>query len=338
MSLKKKVIILSIFVFFISICGAYAILDFHNADNSIVNGLDLNETDASGCCSVVVQLENNSSILSYRRDASSGADIHIEQVDWHGKQAAKQYKVDGGYFNHVIVTNDGWIIGLGGADDGVDNQKCENITASMINDNFTISTDKLEQIQAIKQAHNKGHVVIKAPNGNYGFATPQIVKTGHLDPGQYISMPNHYSYSRAGEISLNDTDKIRTMTDLARSDMYGLSRRGITVYDFQTHADNNTTDIYVSNDDGSLFGMATGGMIDDVYYNNTVIKGGDIPIAPNFKYIESMSFTNDTVNGNSTYDSFVSILCIIGFVVFVAILFFVVYHAIRALRYSRRRR
>lgn len=337
MNSKKKIIILSIFVFFISICGAYAILDFHNTDNLIVNGLDLNETDGSGCCSVVVQLENNSSILSYRRDAESYADIHIEQVDWHGKQAAKQYKVDGGYFNHVIVTNDGWIIGLGGADDGIDNQICENITASMVTAN-NISTAKLEEIQAIKAAHNKGHVVIKAPNGDYGFATPQIVKTGHLDPGQYISMPNHYSYSRSGEISLNDTDKITTMTDLARSDMYGLSRRGITVYDFQTHANNNTTDIYVSNDDGSLFGMATGSMIDDVYYNNTVIKGGDIPIAPSSKHIELMTFSNETsTGGSSIFDNFVNLLCIIGFVILVAVLFFLIYHAIRALRYTRRR-
>ena len=204
----------------------------------------------------------------------------------------------------------------------------------MVNDNNTISKEKLEQIQDIKKAYNKGHVVIKAPNGNYGFATPQIVKTGHLDPGQYISMPNHYSFSRSGNIDLKSTDKIKIMTDLARSDMYGLSRRGITIYDFQVHENNNTTDIYVSNDDGSLFGMTTGYMIDDVYYNDTVIKGGDIPIAPNYKFIESMTFSKE----DSTLDGLFLGLYIIGFVIFVAILFFVVYHAVRAIRYNRRYR
>ena len=334
MRFNKKYIILSIIVLFISICGVYAILDHQNTDNAIVDTIQNNDTDASGCCSVVVQLENNSSILSYRRDANNTADIHIEQIDWHGHNAIRQYKVDGGYFTHVIVTSDGWIIGLGGIDDGIDNQRCENITAEIVNENNTISKEKLEEIQAIKQAYNKGHVVVKAPNGNYGFATPQIVKTGHLDPGQYISMPNHYSFSRSGNIELNTTDKVKVMTDLARSDMYGLSRRGITVFDFQVNENNNTTDIYVSNDDGSLFGMTTGYMIDDVYYNDTVIKGADIPIAPNYKFIESFSFAAE----NSLVNNFFTLLYIIGFVIFVAILFFVVYHAVRALRYTRRRR
>ena len=334
MRFNKKYIILCIIVLFISICGVYAILDHQNTDNPIVDSVKNNDTDASGCCSVVVQLENNSSILSYRRDANSTADIHIEQVDWHGYKAIKQYKVDYGYFNHVIVTSDGWIIGLGGIDDGIDNERCENITAEMVNENNTISQDKLEQIQAIKQSYNKGHVVVKAPNGNYGFATPQIVKTGHLDPGQYISMPNHYSFSRSGNIDLNSSDKIEIMTDLARSDMYGLSRRGITIFDFQVNQNNNTTGIYVSNDDGSLFGMTTGYMIDDYYYNNTVIKGGDIPVAPNYKFIDTVTFAPE----NTTVDNFINIVYIIGFVIFVAILFFVVYHAVRALRYTRRYR
>ena len=333
MNFKKKVIILSIFVFFISICGVYSILDHQNTDNSIVNCLDTNETDPSGCCSVVVQLENNSSILSYRRDANLTADIHIEQVNWHGKDAIKQYKVDYGYFNHIIVTSDGWIIGLGGIDDGIDNQKCENITATMINDNYTISKEKLEQIQEIKKAYKKGHVVIKAPNGNFGFATPQIVKTGHLDPGQYISIPNHYSFSRSGNIALNDTDKIKTMTDLARSDMYGLSRRGIMVYDVHIGDNNNTTDIYVSNDDGSLFGMVTGYMIDDIYYNNSVIKGDEIPIAPDYKYIGSLSYTSE----GSLLDNLFILVSIIAFVVFIGILFYFVYSFIRFMRYRNRR-
>ena len=333
MNFKRKLIILSIIIFFISICGAYAIFDNQNTDNTIANYIDTNETDDSGCCSVVLQLENNSSILSYRRDANLTADIHIEQVDWHGYQAIKQYKVDYGYFTHVIITSDGWVIGLGGIDDGIDNQRCENITATMINPDNNISKEKLEEIQAIKKVYKKGHVLIKAPNGNYGFATPQIVKTGHIDPGQYISMPNHYSFSRAGSIPLNSSDKVKIMTDLARSDMYGLSRRGIEIYDINITGNNNTTSIYVSNDDGSLFGMVTGYMIDDVYYNNTVIKGDDIPIAPNYKYIESISFVKEF----SLLDSLFILLSIIVFVFIVGILFYVAYQFVRFMRYGNRR-
>lgn len=337
MNLKKKLIILSIFVLFISICGVYSLSDFQNRDNPIVECPDTNLTDDTGCCSVVLQLENNSSILSYRRDANTTADIHIEQVDWHGKQVIKQYKVDNGYFNHIIVTSDGWVIGVGGVDDGIDNQKCENITATMVNDNNTISEAKLKEIQDIKIAYNKGHVLIKAPNGNYGFATPQIVKTGHLEPGQYISMPNHYSFSRAGDVPLNTSDKIAVMTDLARSDMYGLSRRGIMIYDVHINGTNNTTDIYLSNDDGSLFGMATLGYIDDVYYNNTVIKGEDMPVAPDYKYIGSISFNEGQLDGGSILDNLFILLYIIGFVFFVAVLFIVLYRLIRFMRYHNRR-
>lgn len=333
MNFKRKLIIISIIVFFISICGVYAILDNQNTDNLIVNSPDTNETDGIGCCSVVLQLENNSSILSYRRDANLTADIHIEQVNWHGHDAIKQYKVDYGYFNHVIITSDGWIIGLGGIDDGVDNQRCENITATMINDDNNISKEKLEEIQEIKKAYKKGHVLIKAPNGNYGFATPQIVKTGHMEPGRYISMPNHYSFSRAGDIALNSSDKVKIMTDLARSDMYGLSRRGIVTYDVHIGENNNTTDIYVSNDDGSLYGMSTGYMIDDILYNNTVIKGEEMPIAPNYQYIGSISFVKE----QSLLDNLFILLSIIIFVFVVGILFYAIYQLVRYLRYGNRR-
>ncbi|MBR4447957.1 hypothetical protein [Methanobrevibacter sp.] len=330
MNLNKKIIILSIFIFFISLCAVYSVYDSQNTDNTIVNLQNNNETDV-GCCSVVLQLENDSSILSYRRDANLTADIHIDKIIWHGIPAIKQHKTDYGYFNHVIITDDGWVIGLGGLDDGIDNERCENITATMINDNYTISEEKLEEIQAIKIPYKMGHVVIKAPNGNYGFATPTKLKTGHLKPGQYISIPNNYYYSRAGEIPLNTTDKIKVMTDLARSDMFGLSRRAIVTYDIHINGNNNTTDIYVSNDDGSLFDMQNLYDIDDIYYNNTVIKGEDIPIAPDYKYIESISFVKE----DSLLDNLFILLSIIGFVIFVGILFYVIYQFVVFMRYRR---
>jgi hypothetical protein len=331
MNLNKKIIILGIFIFFISLCAVYSVYDEQNTDNTVVDLQLNNETDV-GCCSVVLQLENNSSILSYRRDANLTADIHIEKVDWHGMPAIKQYKVDNGYFNHVIITDDGWVIGLGGLDDGIDNQRCENITATMVNDNNTISKEKLEQIQAIKIPYKMGHVVVKAPNGNYGFATPTYLDTGHLEPGQYISIPNNYYFSRSGEVPLNTTDKIAAMTDLARSDMFGLSRRAIVTYDVNINGDNNTTDIYVSNDDGSLFGMANLYDIDDIYYNDTVIKGADIPVAPDYKYIESISFVKE----DSLLDNVFLFLTIVGFVIVVGVVSFFAFHFVRYMRYRRR--
>lgn len=330
MNFSKKIFVLSIFIIFISLCGAYSA---YNHQNSDVIPVVSNQTDEFGCCSIVWQMEGNDTIMSYRRDSNVTADVYIEEVNWHGFPAIKQYKTDYGYFNHVIITNDGWVIGLGGIDDGKDSEICENITSEMITPDYSISKKALKKIQDIKKPYGKGHVVIKAPNGNYGFATPTKLKTGTLKPGQYISIPNDYSVSRGGNMSLGIDDKIKAMTELSQSDLYGLDRREIVTYDFHTGINNNTTDIYVSNEDGSLLGVNYTDCIDNICFKNTTIKGNDIPIAPDYQKIGSVTFANE----RTTLDSFVVLLIIIGFVVFVGILFFIVLKFVRYIRYKIRR-
>ena len=289
---KKVIFILSTILLCISIIGVCA-SDFHYDVNDVKQILDqTDDGELTGCCSVILQQDGNDSIISFRRDANLSADIHIEQVNWSGVQAIKQYKVDGGYFCQVIVTEDGWVIGYGGIDDGIDNEIIENITTGMINNESKIDKNDLKQIQEIKAAYELGHVVIKAPDGHYGVATATNHFTGKLKPGEYISMPNRYKYSRSGEIPSNTTDKIGYMTQLAASDIFGLGRRDITTYDFH-HVDNltfsgNIVDIYLSNDDGSLFEMGTGDKFDDVYFNNTLFKGKDIPISPKYESVGSV--------------------------------------------------
>ena len=289
---KRVIIILSAILLCISIIGVYA-SDFHYSINEVKLILDQSdESELTGCCSVILQQDGNDSIISFRRDANLSADIHIEQVNWSGVQAIKQYKVDGGYFCQVIVTEDGWVIGYGGIDDGIDNEIIENITKEMINNENKINKGDLKQIQEIKAEYELGHVVIKAPDGHYGVATATNHFTGKLKPGEYISMPNRYKYSRSGEIPSNTTDKISFMTGLAASDVFGLERRDITTYDFH-HVDNltfsgNIIDIYLSNDDGSLFEMGTGDKYDDVFFNNTTFNGEDIPIAPEYESVGSV--------------------------------------------------
>lgn len=309
MGFNKKIFLLSIFLLFISVCCVYSAVDNENIHNI---GVVSNETDLFGCCSIVLQENGTDSILAYRRDSNLTADIHIEKINWHGIPAIKQYKTEGDYFTHVIITNNGWIIGLGGIDDGVDNQKCENITATMISKDNNISEESLAEIQKIKQPYGRGHVVVKAPNGNYGFANVDKLKTGKLEPGQYISIPNNYSNSRSGNISLNVDNKIKVMNELSQTDTYGVDRREIITYDFQTNGSENITDIYVSNEDGSFLGKDYTKCIDDIYFGNNVTKSGDIPIAPNYKSIGSVTFTADDVNGN--------MLLVIGVIILALIL------------------
>lgn len=330
MNLKNKIFVLSIFIILISICGIYSIQSHQNADALPVIS---NETDEFGCCSVILQLEDNHTIMSYRRDANLSADVYIEQVDWHGHPAIKQHKTEYGYFNHVIVTKDGWVIGLGGIDDGEDNQKCENIATEMITDDYSISKYALQKIQEIKKPYKRGHIIIKAPNGNYGFATNDMLKIGKLKPGEYISMPNKYEFSRKGNITSNSTDNIKSAVELAQTDSYGLNRRDVFTYDFYKGENGNITDIYLSNDDGHLVDMNNTDCFDDVFFNNTQFKGSDLPIGPKYEKIGSVTFDKT----RSNFDNLFTLLLIVGFVFFVGILFFIVMRFVRFIKYRNRR-
>lgn len=348
MHLKKKIFTIIIALIFISIFSTSYGLNY--SDEFILN----NNTDYElGCCSIALQLDGNNSIMTFRRDSDLDADIHIEQINWHGIPVIKQYKTDHKYFCHVIITNNGWTIGLGGIDDGIDNKRCENITATMITDDNSISQEGLKEIQEIKKPYGRGHVLIKAPNGNYGFATVDQLKTGKLKPGQYISIPNNYSCSRKGEISLNSDDLIEEMTQLARSDKYGEYRRDIITYNYHQDSNDNITDIYVSNEDGALIGQDYVGCADDIYFNTTsqpnannykhpekgaddlilkttLIKASDIPVAPNYKKISTLSFSKiDNSMTNQILQTEFLIPIIIGIIVFAGLLFFIIYRLVK---------
>lgn len=332
--MNKKFLILGIAILFISFLGVCSAYNQQNIDevHYILDNTD--ESDLTGCCSVLYQIDDSSSMMSFRRDANLTADIFIEKIDWHGIPAIKQYKTEGEYFCQVIITNDGWMIGYGGKDDGIDNMIIENITAEMISKDFSISEEYLTQIQEIKQQYKLGHVIIKAPNGNYGIATADTVETGKIEPGHYVSIPNRYSYFRTGELTGN-SDKVKDMTDLAASDMFGITRRDITTFYFHPisnlTADGNITDVYVSNDDGSLFNMNSADLVDNVYFNNTFINAEDIPIAPSYKYIGTMGFLHE----HPGMYKLIILLTIIAFVGFVTLLFFIVLKIVKWIRHKR---
>ena len=339
MDFKKTLLMLCIIVFFSSVIAVSANTsqdNVHDLQSILENN---NESDMTGCCSVVLQQDGNNSIMSFRRDAGNAADIFIEKIDWHGKKAIKQYKTSEGYFCQVIITNDGWVIGFGGIDDGDDNVKIENITGNMIENQSSISESTLEQIQQIKASYGLGHIIVKAPNGDYGVATATTHYTGKLEPNQYISIPNRATYIRTGDVLPNATDKIKTMNNLAISDGFGLTRRDVTTFNFQCGNESNVTDVYVSNDDGSYWGMSTAGLVDTVNFTGKIIKPDEIPIAPSYKHLGNVTFnSNDSASANSGSFDIWGILIFIIIAVIVGVVAFFSYHTVKVLRYRRRYR
>lgn len=333
MSYKKWIFILTVVVLSVSILGVFG-ADYQEDTHDLQHITDnYDETDLTGCCSVMLQLDGNNSIMSFRRDADSAADIYIEKIDWNGTSAIKQYKTEGGYFCQVIITHDGWIIGFGGLDDGVDNQKTEQIARSMINDNNTISEDSLAQIQKIKEPYKLGHFFIKAPNGNYGIATATTHFTDKLDPGEYASIPNRESFYRNDYLSSDVTDKIGAMTDLAASDEFGLTRRDITVFYFHSMENDthrgNVTEVFVSNDDASRFNMNTADLVDNVYFNQEFFPAEKIPIAPRYESLGNITFLEEI---SQTASKLIILVFILGFALLIGFLYYVVQNFVKRIR------
>ena len=339
MDFKNTIIILAIIVFFSSVIVVSAESNQQNVHDMQTILENYNESDMTGCCSVVLQLDGNNSMFSFRRDAGNAADIYIEKINWHGKEAIKQYKTSAGYFCQVIITDDGWVMGFGGIDDGEDNKKIENITAGMITNNSSIPESGLEQVQQIKASYGLGHLLIKAPNGNYGVATATTHYTGKLSPNEYISVPNRDNFIRTGNVQPNATDKVKTMVNLAISDGFGLTRRDVTTFNFQCGNTSNVTDVYISNDDGSMWGMSTAGLVDTVNFTGKIIKTDEIPIAPSYKQIGNITFENNNTSpdGGGSFN-ILSIIVWIIIIVVIAVVAFFAYHTIRVLRYNRRYR
>ena len=72
------------------------------------------------------------------------------------------------FFWHVIINNDGWIVGNEGVDTPYSTEKLEAYAKIIIEKNNII--DKiLENVYKIKSMEKLGHFFIKAPDGTYGL-------------------------------------------------------------------------------------------------------------------------------------------------------------------------
>ena len=156
---------------------------------------------SEGCSSTVIQIDDNDSTFTFRRDSSKSAYVIIA----HQKDGILQYLTEDTFFWHTIINKDGWIIGNGGLDSPHSSEKLEAYSKIMIKQNLIID-ELIEDILKIKSMQTLGHYFIKAPDGTYVLGSIKsknnvAFEKGKLKSGEYIICPNNYDFYRKGKIS-----------------------------------------------------------------------------------------------------------------------------------------
>ena len=273
-------------------------------DNEIDNTDDKfnNENLTNDCCTTVMQVSENESLLSFRRD-SYGSTINIYVTN--NSSYIKQYKTANSYFFHVLISKDGWFVGNGGADSEYVNKRIESRALSMIN-NQKITDDDLNYISNLHKQLSVAHFLIKAPNGTYGFLIysngATLKKTGILKNGEFIACPNSRDLYQIGnyETYTQTTDVLNASKLLALKNKYAQDRRrNIMTYHYKNNIISSTIDFHVCNDDGRYVGSNTGYLVDNIVTDSKYINAQSIPKGLTSMYVDTYKYNfkyNVTIN------------------------------------------
>ena len=262
-------------------------------DNDFTDDNDNNENLTNDCCTTVMQVSENESLLSFRRD-SYGSTINIYVTN--NSSYIKQYKTANSYFFHVIISKDGWLVGNGGADSEYVNKLIESRALTMI-ENQKITDDDLNYISNLHKQLSVAHFLIKAPNGTYGFLIysnrATLKKTGILKNGEYIACPNSRDLYQIGnyERYTQTNDLLKASKLLALKNKYAQDRRrNIMTYHYKKDLISSKIDFHVCNDDGSYVGSNTGYLRDNIVTDNKFISANNIPKGINSMYVDTFKY------------------------------------------------
>ncbi|WP_323735967.1 hypothetical protein PXD04_08765 [Methanosphaera sp. ISO3-F5] len=271
-----------------------------------------NDTEIDeGCCTTIVQGENNDSSVSFRRDTTSKATINVKYND----TILKQFKTDGSYFCHVMISKTGWVVGTGGLEGGTTCRNIESYSLNMINSNHMIDSE-LKKIFDIKGRATLAHYVIKAPNGTFNLLIKRdgqlLKRSGVLKPGEYVVVPNRVRHYQNGMLK-NFKDEEKLMLNYSRMlsahDRYGVQRRQILTYYFKNNIVNSSIKVTVSNDDGRHVGVRSGQYVDNIQTNTKYYPSYTIPVLDNFLEVENAKFfirkarTNIVTHNKAIHDN-----------------------------------
>ncbi|MBE6504506.1 MAG: Ig-like domain repeat protein [Methanobrevibacter millerae] len=290
---KKFLMALSVLVIFFYVFGAVSASDDLNATQISTYGDIVYETpfeeaefnlSTSECASFIIQ-ENGETIYGFRQDSPiNGHGVEINAIDWYGYHVLKQEIDDNdNYFCHCIVTEHGWVFGQGGSQYNDSNRAIDQIAATMIQTN-NIEASYLAQISKILSPYGYGHFVIKAPDGRYGISFVNTYWTGTLQQGQYLLVPNYYSYYNRGNYKNYNSNPVEAIISLCSHDYSGLNRRNLYIYDYKAKETADGVfygaDVYVTNDNGRNVGLNTAGIVTHFFFKGQYFPASSVPQMP----------------------------------------------------------
>lgn len=287
------------------------IYEYENYTHNKLNDIKYSE---EGCSSTIIQIDEQNSAFTFRRDSDEGVNVNII----YQKNGILQYKNDLDYFWHAIINQDGWIVGNGGADNPHSCEKMEAFAQIMIKKN-TLIDELIERISDIKSLYNLGHFLIKSPNGTYGLIAhiigeKIIIEKGKLKPGEYMISPNNYKYYKKGNISDFDIKENYTYISryLAAIDTYSSLRTNDFTYNYVTKDNSKYVDIFIANDDGSLSKTGNNSyLFNDIYINKKYIYGEKVPIIMNGMYLDRYIISEGNKSDNKNTNIKINIILLV---------------------------
>jgi hypothetical protein len=287
---------------------------------SICSIVSIHAVSVNDCCSVILQVDNNTTAWAFRRDSQANVILQISKARIGDKYAIVQKKLVDGYFAHVTIFENGWTVSIGGTGNGPINIKLQELGYNIIK-NGTISSKDMELVLSILKTDTRylvtdfsglnpphiwdiekgmGHFVIKAPDGSYGICTTNegqsLLRIGKLEKGEYLSVPNDPRFFREGNKTIiSKEDAINKVIELDGTDEWGYNRKNIISYLIES-GNHINVQVYGTYDNGNLTidgkfkNWTSPANPDDIIFNGKFIKGISLPIVPDKIRISSLSF------------------------------------------------
>ena len=277
------------------------------------NGAASNASDlgnGTGCSSVIVHVTQGHDVVSYRRDANNSADTIIENMSFNGQNAIHEYKIQGGYFTHVIITENGWIICIGGKDDPDINKELEKLGSGIIS-RGSIQQSDIDEANAIVKQDRWGHFLIKSPDNTVAVTSydSRIISSPanmtdifKMNDGDYVKLANNPSFFVHSQFNKFSNDPVDAAIKIVGEDTYGLDRRDVTTYEFTDVNNTTKVNVWASFDGGALLTGARGSPDNVLFFGNETYAK-DLPTIPNKKFLGEDTLQNKTSTKNSSTSS-----------------------------------